>query len=261
MAQASGYNLAPALETAATKLGVGIPGRGAFFRRPYTLYHRQNVPASGQTQYIFFNEARSIGVTNLEQAGTLPANQLFIAHGMRFKFLCGITRTGARVTSTSNTYVSSLSYGVTATSNADNVATTWKWAEKTRELLSQGQVIMRVGERDVFNQYGLEKFPSGSGLSVQSDVAASLATTASSVTPSYGVNVQTLNNGERVVSNRYTFSTKIGILAGQQFSVQVDYNAAVDFSDQYLGPLNGVTVTYAGTLMCEIEGELVTPAQ
>jgi hypothetical protein len=263
MAQSSGYNIAPGLEDAALKLGVGIPGRGKYFRRPYTLYHRVNVPAAGQTQFIFFNEPRAIGVTNLEQAGTLPANQLFIAHGLRFKFLCGIDRLGNRIGVAAPTQAqlvaSSLSGGVVGTAAADGLAAQWQWTEKFRELLAQGQVIFRIGERDVFNQYGLEKFPNGSGVTAQTALAESGTFTAQA---SHQINVTQLNNGERVVSNRYSFTTKVGILAGQQFGLQVDYSRAVDFTQQYVGPLYGITgAVTAGTLMAELEGEIVTPAQ
>jgi hypothetical protein len=69
------------------------------------------------------------------------------------------------------------------------------------------------------------------------------------------------------VSNRFDFGSPYPIMAGQQFGVKVELQQKLDWTETNLGPLNSIATTgsvaaelTAGTLTCEMEGLLASPA-
>ena len=269
---ANGFNLRSDLSAVLKAKGVGIAGDGTVLSRPCRLYHRLNIPKAGSFRYAFFNEPKGLGITNLDQASTLPANQAFVALGMRFSFTPGIDRMGLRlgiaVPVAAEFAASTLNFGTSTTgaaaaAAADGIAGIWKWHEKVRELLSQGEVSFKTGDRTMFQVYGLDAFPSGRGVvcSAASDSAVGVAnSTATTVTINAIQHALTqISNGAPVAGNFFRFTSPIAIVAGQQFGVEVAYNSLVDFAELNLGPLNGIAnAVTAGTLMCELDGELMS---
>ena len=271
----AGFNLNANVASVVRGKGVGMAGDGNVLSRPCRLYHRLNVPKAGIGRYTFFNEAKGLGISNLDQPGTLPANNVFVALGIRFSFLPGMDRLGLRLglsaPSAAELQASSLNYGssttaAVVTATVDALAAIWKWHEKVREILSQGEALFKIGDRTMFQVYGLDAMPSGRGVvaSAQSDVSVGVSnTTATTITiQSLQHALTQISNGAPVVGNIFKFSSPIAIVAGQQFSVELAYNANVDFTEQYLGPLYGLAnAVSAGTLMCELDGEMITPVQ
>jgi hypothetical protein len=242
--------------------GVGLAGDGSVWSRPYRLWHRLDIPKAGNALLRFFNEAKALGVTNLDQPNTLPANYVFIAYGLKFHFLPGVDRIGRRLGIAAPTAAeltaSAMNYGSAGAVVTDQTAALWKWHEKIRELLGMGTVALNISDRPIFEMYGLDTFPSGRG--VVTSVAASDAMTNTSTAASIQRAFTSISNGAPVFGNAHRFPKPYAIAAGQQFNVTVQYNSPVDFTEQYLGPIyslaNAVT---AGVLMCEIEGEMVSP--
>ena len=262
----NGFNLRQDILNVLRAKGVGIPGDGTVLSRHGRLYHRLNVPAAGSAQFTFFNEAKKLSITNLDQANQLPANQVMIVTGIRFSFLPGLDRDGKRLGTAITAGVagaSSLSTGVAgaaATAMTDNLAAIWKWHEKIREFLSQGLVELKVADRVMLSVYGLDAFPAGRGVvtsstmnanSVQVAAAGTLASVQQAITSSA--------NGAPMFGNRFSLASAIPLVAGQQFSLEVNFANAVDFTEVNLGPLNGIAgAITAGVLMAELEGELLT---
>lgn len=256
---ANGFNVREDILNLLRSRGIGLPGDGNILTRAYSLWHRISLAAAGVTQQTFFNENKSPDVTNLEQANILPANYVFVMDGMSFNFIPGFDRTGSRVAAVS---AASLNYSGTAV-GTDATAPVWKWAEKTRELLSQGQVVMTIGDREMINRHGLDAFPSGRGLVASMTVSNSLAAaTTASASASLTQAMLLMSNGAPVAGNVYRFSSPIAIPAGQNFGVRVNWGTKVDFTEQYAGPLYNLNpaATVAGTLVCELHGLMVQPA-
>lgn len=265
----SGYNISPGLLAAAKKRGVLPPDSGGtIFDRSAKLWSRVNVPVAGQTEFTFFNEPQATGVTNVNQ-GQLQANQVFIARGLRLSFLCGFDRTGLRLgiasPTTAQRNASTLnqsSFLAAATTNDAITGRIARWAEKSRELLQQGTVRMNIGEREVFNIYGGDSFPSGKGVTADFSAANPFATTATTTSVQLEHLTANISNGEKVLANRYNFTRPVGIFAGQTFFVGYSFPRAVDFTEADIGPLASVSgAVTAGVLMAELEGELITPVQ
>lgn len=240
---------------------VGIAGDGGVWTRPYRIWHRLNYPKAGQNIFRFFSESRGLGVTNLDQPYTLPANYIFIAYGVKFGFLPGVDRNGYRLgeaaPAAADIQASSMNIGSAGATITDN-APTWKWHEKIREVLSQGTVVLNLSDRPLFEMYGLDTFPSGRG--VVSSVAASDAMTNTAAAASIQRAYTAISNGAPVFGNAHRFPSPYAICAGQQFNLTVQYNTNVDFTETNLGPLYNLTnAVTAGVLMCELEGEMVSP--
>lgn len=225
---------------------------------PWRLYHRVNVPAAGQTNFTFFNETRSAGVTNLDTQGQLPANQVMEVEAIAFSFLPGLDRLGQRLGVAAPTQAqveaSLLNRSSTIAASADPAAPLVLWQEKARELLSQGGVVFTINGRNFMDAYGLTTFPEGRGVLADGNSTISATFTAAAGLAERRTGVY---NGAPVASNLYRFPTKVGLFPGQAFSVTVTYNRAVDFTQQFAGPLFNVTgALVAGTLTCELIGKL-----
>lgn len=266
----NGFAINPALKRIANSRG-GLAGSGgATFTRGTTIFHRLNVPVAGQQSFTFFNAPRAAGITNLEQPGTLPVNTVALVRNIRFSFLPGFNNIGQRLGITGSLTQAQIEasllnvskYGTTAADPAAASSAPALWQEKARELLSQGTVNFRVGERDVVTAYGLTKFPEGRG--VVGDVTASSAI-ANTTTTTVNVHNQvfaSIYNGAPVIGNAYSVRGDVQIGSGQQFGIEVTYANAVDFTQQYAGPLYNISgAITAGVLMCELDIDLSTPAQ
>lgn len=244
------------------KRGVGIPGDGNVWSRPYELWHRRDVPKAGIASLVFFNEVRGDGITNLDQANTLPANYAFLAKGLRFHFLPGFDRSGRRLgiaaPTTAERLISGLNtFGQSTSITVDHLAPLWKWAEKIREFLGQGTVELKIGERPILNAYGLDNFPAGRGIVGNAMLSNSITNTVAS---SQAVGLSSISNGAPIITNRHSFERPYPIFAGQQFAVETRWNQVVDWTEADIGPLSGVgNAVTAGVLLCEMEGELVSP--
>lgn len=242
--------------------GVGIAGDGSVWSRPARIWHRVDVPKAGIGMLRFYNEAKALGVTNLDQPNSVPPNYVFLAYGLKFHFTPGVNRLGQRLgiaaPAQAELLASALNLGSAAATITDNIATVWKWHEKVRELFAQGTITLNISDRPIFEMYGLDTFPSGRG--VVTSVAGSDTMTNAAAAASIQRAFTSLSNGAPVFGNAHRFPKPYAIAAGQQFNVVVQYNAAVDFTEQYLGPLyNLANAVTAGVLMCELEGEMVSP--
>lgn len=258
----TGFNLRPDIAEVIRRKGVGLAGDGSVLSRPARIFHRVNITPTGNQQISFFNEAKSQNVTNMDQASMLSANQAMIIVGMRFSFIPGLDRDGKRLGIAAPTaaekLASSLNLGVAAADNADGLATLWKWHEKTREILSQGLVELKIGDRTIFSIHGLDAFPAGRGVVTSVGVSNSIWA-AAAATVQHGMTA--IANGAPVSGNAFRFISPLALVAGQQFSVNVSYSGGIDFTDADLGPLVGLAnAKAAGTLMCELDGELLSSA-
>jgi hypothetical protein len=270
----NGYPLKPNVARATEAMIGGLPGGDSqVWLRKTKIWHRLNVLADGsQNQFTFFNEPRAIGVTNLDQANTIPANYTFLCIAPRFNFYPGIDRGGFRVgvsggaPTAAQLQASSMNFGTAAATITDNIAQIWKWQEKIRELMNQGEVVMTVAEKPVFTIWGLTSFPAGKGLVVNSGVTNTM--TAAAASNSIQDAMTNVTNGVPQVQNAFSMGNKpYPIVAGQQFAMTVRLLRGVDFTETNLGPLNGVATTnapngvlVAGTLECELEGFMLSPA-
>lgn len=261
----TGLPLRSDVQSIAAKRGL-IPSSGSnanVLITPWSYWHRRDVPVAGQTNYTFFNEPASLGITNLDNQGQIPANQVFEVHGMSFHFLPGFDRVGQRAGIATGSLTqaliesSILNRSAVIASSLDPAAPLALWPEKSRELLEQGQVKFTVSSRTLLNQYGLTQFPAGRGVLSESNQALSATFTAAA-----GISTvrQNVFNGAPFNANVERFASKVGIFPGQAFGVTVDYNRSVDFTQQYAGPLYNITGTpvVAGVLTCELFGVLIT---
>ncbi len=235
----------------------GIPGDGdATLTTPQSYYHRVNYPTAGSTQFRFFNEPRARGITNLDTPNQFPANYGFLLRSISFDFLPAFDRQGAHCSATVAN--SSLSLSAIAAATADQLARPWRWNEKVRELMSQGVVTFKVGQRDIFEVFGLTNFPSGKGVVSNPGVSNMLDTSAAA--NSLGTMMNQVTNGAPVFCNRWEFYEPFPIAPNQTFELTVDYLTAVSFSEAGRGPMEGDAGATAGVLMCEMLGQLVIPA-
>lgn len=256
----SGLPLRPDIASIAARRGLLPPGgRANVLVQPWTYYHRRDVPAAGASSFTFFNEPKSQGVTNLENQGSLPANQVLEVHGMRFGFLPGIDRLGNRLGVAAPTQAqieaSLLNRASTIASSADPASPLVLWNEKARELLNQGSIQLTVNSRVLVDTYALTTFPESKG--VVSDANGYIAATFTAAAGLASIRSGVFN-GAPAASNERKFPTKVAIFPGQAFSVAVNFNRAVDFTQQYAGPLYNVSgAVTAGVLCCELFGNLI----
>lgn len=268
----NGYALKPSVFKLARALFGGLPGgKNQSWVRKTKYYHRLDFRADGsQTLFTFFNEARSIGVTNLDQPGTIPAGYVFGLQALRFKFTYGFDRNHKRLGVTTGTPTaaqfkgSAMNFGEASATITDNEAAVWKIQEKIRELFAQGIVTLNVAEKPLFEIFGIDSFPSGSGLATS--IGASHTMTAAAASNSIQNVMSNVTNGVPVLSNVFTLGTPYPIVAGNVFNVKLNLLNGVDFTETNLGPLNGVATTgttnavcIAGVLECDLEGTLICP--
>lgn len=220
----NGYAMGESVAGVLTKLSGALPGgRSKVQVRQMRIWHRVAYAPAGTTALLqFFNVARAVGVTNLEQPNQFPANYGFAVQSIGFRVDQGVDITGTPV-------------AVGAESNVAAVGPA-ALVDQKRLIIENGEVNFVVGDKPVLkNVYGLDAFPSGRGI----DGFAATATTASFAGKS--------NNGAPFWANRAVFDTPWPIPGGQQFSLTVQY--------QNLLPLTG-----GGVILAEMVGLLVSPA-
>ena len=260
----TGFNIRTDIADVIRRKGVGLAGDGSVLSRPVRIFHRVNITPAGNQQISFFNEAKSTNVTNMDQASMLSANMAMIVVGMRFSFTPGFDRDGKRLGIAAPTaaelQASALNLGMADATNADKLGTIWKWHEKTRELLGQGLVELRIGDRTIFSVFGLDAFPSGRGVVTSAALGTAIGGSAVPATTVQQA-LTSIANGAPVAGNAFRFISPLALVSGQQFSVNVSYTGGVDFTELNLGPLNALAnAKAAGVLMCELEGELLSAA-
>lgn len=241
----------------------GIQGGAAQTREVnYGFYHRQNIPNNGIRELRFFNEAYNLGITNLPVANQIPANTFFALEAIRFDFLYGIDRNGSRATvfagggAVGQTGLSGGGAGAVGTDTLTDDQ--WKAQELIRELMEQGIVTFSVNNRPVFERFALTSFPSGRGIAaaLSSDYAGTFA-----ATNTVGHAFAQVSNGAPMRANAQVMTTRYPMPAGCTFDIKINWLALVDFQNATIGPLVGPTAgNPAGTMTCELEGQLVTPA-
>ena len=274
MANIGTTSLNPVLTKIANARGA-LPNNLPAFTRSFTYFHRLNVPKAGQQSFTFFNASRQAGITNLEQAGTLPVNTVFTIRAIRFSFLPGFDVSGLRLGYSSagatERIASSMNYanttnvltgaGVTAATGAVDVlagAYSYQWAEKSRELMDQGEVILYKGDRTVYSAYGLTKFPQGRGLVTDTTTALAIGNSNAA----YGSVYSGIYNGAPLAGNVHKLQGDVTIRTGETFKIDVNYSRIVDFTESTIGPLGAVTnAITAGVLMCELDGDIATSVQ
>jgi hypothetical protein len=266
MANIGTTSLNPVLTKIANARGA-LPNNLPAFTRSFTYFHRLNVPKGGQQSFTFFNASRQSGVTNLEQAGTLPVNTVFTIRAIRFSFLPGFDTAGIRLgyssAGTTERIASSMNYAAvtnnfTGTADPLGAAYATQWAEKSRELMDQGEVILSKGDRTVYSAYGLTKFPQGRGLVTDT----SLAISSTSTNVYAGEVFSGIYNGAPLAGNVHRLAGDVTIRTGETFKIDVGYSKIVDFTEATVGPLAAVTnAITAGVLMCELDGDIATSVQ
>lgn len=269
----NGYAMKPEVANVIKAITGGLPaGQNQVWVRPYKLYHRVPVMAAGNILTLnFFNANRAKGVTNLDIPNSLPANYGFAIASMRFDFLPGFDELGYRLgvrtaaPTTAQYQASALNFGSAGAVITDVCAQMWKWQEKVRELMNQGIVTLTIAEKPVFEVFGITSFPAGKGLNVNATFQSAM--TAAAASNSIQDSLNNITNGVPVISNRFDFGSPYPLLAGQQFGVKIELQQKVDWTETNLGPLNSIATTgsvaaelTAGTLCCELEGLLASPA-
>ena len=232
--------------------------------RPWSLWHRRDVPKAGLSNFTFFNETRSLGVTNIDNQGVLQANNVMAVHGISIGFLPGFDRLGRRLGIASPTQpeveASLLNGSKIGTTVADPLAVAPLWQEKSRELLYQGNVKFSIGDRLIQDQYGLVAYPEGQGMVSDTSQSTSLSNTTATTINAWNIVRSAVYNGAPLAGNVNRFPTPIGIFPGVGFNITIDYNTPVDFTQQYAGPLyNLANAVTAGVLTVEIFGMLISP--
>lgn len=251
----------------------GIPaGAQQTWYRKTKFYHRLDVKADGsQLSFTFFNEARAKFITNLDQPNTISSNYGFAASAIRFNFLYGFDRLGFRLgiqttTPTAAQFkASAMNWAEAGAVATEQLTPLWKIQEKYRELMSQGVITFLVGEKPVLENFGLTSFPAGTGI-----VAANSISHAATLTAQASIQAGTtsLNNGVPVLSNVFSLGQQpYPIPAGTTFSLKLEFNQKIDWTEANLGPLTSVATTgtpdgvlKAGVLECDLEGTLISPA-
>ncbi len=258
MAQNHGYPVQGPVAAKACELFGPFPGGfGQVLVRPYTYYHRRDIPNNGTTQQQFFNESKSLGVTNMQQPNALPANYVFGIATIRCSVLCGIDVGGSRSDVSSTAVETALSIG-DATAGANGIGNVAKWHEILREYFGTGVLTLKAGEREILTVHGLNNFPEGGGIITHGVGAASLDGNASAVGTQ--TIVGNVSNGAPFVGNMFQFHTPFVLPGGQNFNVFIDWPNAVDFTAANIGPLEGETAgDPAGTVKVELMGTLITP--
>jgi hypothetical protein len=269
----NGYAMKPEVARVIEAVCGGLPaGQNQVWVRPYKIYHRVPVMAAGNILTLdFFNARRQKGVSNLDTPNSLPANYGFALTSLRFDFLPGFDELGYRLgvrtaaPTTAQYQASALNFGSAGAVITDALAQMWKWQEKIRELMNQGVITLTIAEKPVFEIFGVTSFPAGKGLNVNAVHQTSMTNAASAASIQDSMN--NITNGVPVISNRFDFGSPYPIMAGQQFGVKVELQQKLDWTETNLGPLNSIATTgsvaaelTAGTLTCEMEGLLASPA-
>lgn len=253
----------------------GTPGSDlALWERRVRIYDRINIPGGGTggggalpllNQVDFFKSNYAPYVTNLQTPNQFPANYAIAVYSLRIGFLPGFDRLGQRLGQAAPAAATILAsaqavgeaYAAATAAAATTVAV--RWAETLREFLSTPIVQFNVADRQVFEIQSLLAFPDGKGLAQGTAIGSQGTLAATNITQSVFGNI---NNGAPVYSNAFSFGTPYPLPGGQNFGVSAKWPRAVDWADATIGPLAGLNLAgqVAGTLMCELEGDLVSLA-
>lgn len=228
----SAGNINTALVNAFSRITGGLPVNSqntnrTIRLRKYTFWHRLAYAAAGATSFSFFNAAKSRFVTNMPQAGALPAGYYFAATSLSLRVVQGIDLAGAAAAT-----------GAGATADAATMAP-FTLAEQLRLINSSGLVKMQVNGITEVEEYGIDNFPTGRGL----DGAAAGATTDTTISAALAF----MNNGAPHLSNKREFAPlPVAIEPGASFQVDVEFGTAL-------------ALTGGGVFEAYLEGILVTP--
>lgn len=261
----SGFPINQAVQKWMEKGGDGLPGQGAnLFDRWTKFYSCVDVPVgtAAINQFSFFTDAKNLAYTNIDQPGQIPANQGLKLKRIRVSFTYGfdrlMRRLGQDAPTASHYQLSSLNWGGFAGVAADGtVAHIVKAHEKMRELMLNGVLSFQLGNVPIFQIKDLCNFPSGRGLYAagSTDAASNSATTGSTQHA-----ITAWGNGAPIFANAFELPEAINIPGGQNFTLTIAHNKAVDFTETNGGPLSGATGVdashpiIAGNFHVELEG-------
>lgn len=261
----------------------GLPASGAkIWERPVRLYDVMDVPAGTplaptQTEWLFFQQKRQQGVTNIDTPGSLPANYALAIRAIRLSFVFGFDRFGRRLGQAAPSVLhkafSALNFSdmsaqagifqATPNAAAPNILSIITGAMETiRDFMTNSVLTFTVAEKPVFEMRCLSTFPDGRGVlpNGTNAVASNSATT--------GVEAQSFinpTNGVPIYGNRFEFVPPYPLPGGQNFQLKANTLRAIDWTDAVNGPLAAVaepagSPIIAGCIIAELEGEWASPA-
>jgi hypothetical protein len=168
-----------------------------------SLYDSVTYPAAGASTLRFFNTPRGQGGktqedTNLDLAGQLPTNQLFLITSIELIFLPNFAQTaGSR----------HAEFGAQAAQEIINDAYAFRKA---------GSLTFRIGSKDYLEEAPLQKFPSKTSFSVKGGAALSDTTTA-------GANAQSRIGAADACDRPYMIEPPLLLIENQNFSVSLNW--------------------------------------
>jgi hypothetical protein len=163
----------------AIRRGQGPTDVNKYRQIPGTYYHRRLFAAAGSTELRFFNDQARPHLSNID-GGRLPAERPMWLRAISFDL--------EDVTTTNN----DTSIGaIIADGTFTNTVGTLARAEAKNNIANLALVQLRVGDTLVFDNTGLDTFPSGTGMAA--DVAGTFAAGGAAVN---------LHNGAPVWSNK-----------------------------------------------------------
>lgn len=169
-------------------------------------YDRQNVIAAGtlDTSVVFFAGSPNKFQSNWPGPQGLPNDTCAWLRGIRLKIQQGCTVAGVTDTDAAA--------AVRAAAGATNPILA---AEAYRWLNENGEILVKVGDREIAAAFGVESFPAGAGL----DGYGALATTVTTMEAAALYN----NNGQTIDANMYNCIPWAPILPGKPVTFTIDY--------------------------------------
>lgn len=201
-----------------------VPDSNKINARNFQYWHRQNIGAAlAPGRLDFFGVSAQEGVTNMPQAGSLPAEHVFILNAVRV----GLQR----------------GYNIAGGAEADGEAyqatvDALKVAADMEAILKYGRLTLTLASRLYIDSWDLTNFPEGGGLHCQ----AALTDTSSTASKSFAV----FSNGIPNRQNAWRCSPTISILPQMTVNLSISHNISRTLEDSYV-------------IMPILEGILVTP--
>lgn len=197
----------------------GLPGdKNVVVARRYPIWHRQEVAYTGATgtiaatRFTFFNTTIANFVTNLQTAGAIQSGHGFALQSIGIQVWTGLDGSGA--------YQANGALGQSASVTQAAIIT-----NVLTNFLRAGQFRFTVGDKEILNVLGLDKFPAGRGPDIAGGIGSNNTAAAGA-----GASALTINNGAPVATNRFFFVTPWPLMGGQTFS------CTIDFEDDDIGP-------------------------
>lgn len=170
-------------------------------------YANDGSSPNGDATFKFFQDKRSVHVTNIVKPGQLTVKSGVLVRGIGFEFL------------------PSKSVNLASASAATNAAV----VGDTQRILRQGYFRFDVNGDMKHENIGLHKYPAGGGVSVSGDVAATAATTA------------VANNGVPLASNRRIFDSPVLVTPDDDVSLTVEFASKIALT---VGGMTGELIAY-----------------